>query len=64
MRFPADQYCHRNHDDLRGDDAGRHEQGLASLIGLGELFTKQWQHRRIAKLNSVIAAVKEQRRFP
>ena len=46
----ANQYRHWHHDELRGDDACRHEQGLGARVALRELLAKKREHRRVGEM--------------
>jgi hypothetical protein len=48
--FETDQHGHRHHDDLGGDDARRHKQGLAAPVADCELLAEEGQHRCIGEM--------------
>ncbi len=50
VRFRADEHGHRNHDDLRGNDAGRHQAGPRVLVLQRKLLADERKHGRVGKM--------------
>jgi anti-sigma-K factor RskA len=59
----TDQHRHRYHDELRGDDASRHEQSLRAPVALRELLAEQGQHRAIGEVKQCYRSREDKQRL-